>query len=74
MEVHFTHEQEARLLKIATHEGIDPAQLVKEAALRLLEDDTLFRNAARQGIQQAEQGQLMEEDEMDARVRRLFPS
>jgi len=31
-----------RLLKIATHEGIDPAQLVKEAALRLLEDDTRF--------------------------------
>lgn len=74
MEVHFTHEQETRLLKIATHEGIDPAQLVKEAALRLLEDDARFRNAVRQGIQQADQGQLIEEDEMDARVRRLFPS
>jgi predicted transcriptional regulator len=74
MEVHFTHEQEVRLLKIATHEGIDPAQLVKEAALRLLEDDTRFRNAVRQGIQQADQGQLIEEDEMDARVRRLFHS
>jgi DNA-directed RNA polymerase subunit L len=48
MEVHFTPEQEVRLLKIATHEGIDPAQLVKEAALRLLEDDTRFRNAVRQ--------------------------
>jgi predicted transcriptional regulator len=74
MEVHFTHEQEARLLKIATHEGIDPAQLVKEAALRLLEDDTRFGNAVRQGIEQADCGQLSEEDEMDARVRRLFPS
>lgn len=74
MEVHFTPEQEVRLLKIATHEGIDAAQLVKEAALRLLEDDTRFRNAVRQGIQQADQGQLIEEDEMDARVRRLFPS
>jgi hypothetical protein len=74
MEVHFTHEQEARLLKIAAHEGIDPAQLFKEAALRLLEDDTRFGNAVRQGIQQADQGQLIEEDEMDAHVRRLFPS
>ena len=74
MEVHFTHEQDARLLEIAAHEGIDPAQLVKEAALRLLEDDTRFRIAVRQGIQQADQGQLMEEDEMGARVRRLFPS
>ena len=74
MEVHFTAEQEVRLLKIATHEGIDPAQLVKEAALRLLEDDARFRNAVHQGIQQADQGNLIEEDEMDARVRRLFPS
>jgi predicted transcriptional regulator len=74
MEVPFTHEQEARLLKIATHEGIDPAQLAKEAALRLLEDDARFRNAVGQGTQQADQGQLIEEDEMDARVRRLFPS
>jgi len=74
MEVHFTHEQDARLLEIAAHEGIDPAQLVKEAALRLLADDTRFRNAVRQGIQQADQGQLIEEDEMGARVRRLFPS
>jgi predicted transcriptional regulator len=48
--------------------------MVKEAVLRLLEDDTRFRNAVRQGIQQADQGQLIEEDEMDARVRRLFPS
>ncbi len=72
MEVHFTHEQEVRLLKIATHEGIDPAQLVKEAALRLLEDDARFRAAVRQGIEQADLGQLIEEDEMDARVKRLF--
>ena len=74
MEVHFTPEQEMRLLKIAMHEGIDPAQLVKEAVLRLLEDDTRFRNAVREDIQQADQGQLIDEDEMDARVRRLFPS
>lgn len=74
MEVHFTPEQEVRLFKIATHEGIDPAQLVKEAALRLLEDDARFYNAVGQGMQQADQGQLIEEDEMDARVQRLLPS
>jgi predicted transcriptional regulator len=61
-------------LKIAMHEGIDPAQLVKEAALRLLEDDTRLHDAVRQGIEQADRGQLIEEDEMDARIRRLFPS
>ena len=37
MEVHFTPEQEAQLAQIASHEGIDVEQLVKDAALRILE-------------------------------------
>lgn len=74
MEVHFTPEQEARLSKIATHEGIDPEKLVKDAALRLLEDDARFRAAVLKGIEQADQGKLIEEDEMDARIKRMFPS
>ena len=39
MEVHFSPEQEARLAQLATHAGTDPERLVKDAALRLLEDD-----------------------------------
>jgi predicted transcriptional regulator len=72
MEVHFTPEQEARLSKMATHEGIDLGELVKDAALRLLEDDTRFRAGARRGIEQADRGQFIEEEEMDARVKRMF--
>src|SRR5260370_6728060 len=41
--VRFTPEEEARLARIATQEGVDPVELVKDAALRLLEDDTRFR-------------------------------
>jgi hypothetical protein len=36
MEVPFTPEQEAELLRIALDAGTDPATLVREAALRLL--------------------------------------
>ncbi len=72
MEVHFTAEQEARLARIATREGIDPEELVKDAALKLLEDDTSFRTAVRKGIEQAERGELIEEEEMDARVKRML--
>jgi predicted transcriptional regulator len=72
MEVHFTPEQEARLSKMATHEGIYPEELVKDAALRLLEDDTRFRAGVRKGIEQADRGQFIEEEEMDARVKRIF--
>ena len=74
MEVRFTPEEEARLSKIAAHEGIQAEKLVRDAALRLLEDDARFRTAVRRGIKQADQGQFIEEDEMDARVKRMFPS
>jgi predicted transcriptional regulator len=74
MEVRFTPEQEARLSKIATREGLDPEELVKDAALRLLEDDTRFRAGVRKGLEQADHGEFIEEQEMDARVKRMFPS
>jgi len=74
MEVQFTPEQEARLQMIAVREGIDPSQLVRDAALRLLEDDMRFRAAVRAGIEQADRGEFIEEEEMDARARRMFPS
>jgi predicted transcriptional regulator len=72
MEVRFTPEEEARLAKIATQEGLDPQELVKEAALRLLEDDTRFRAGVRKGIEQADRGEFVEEEEMDVRVKRMF--
>ena len=43
MEVHFTPEQEARLSQIATNAGTHAERLVKNAALRLLEDETGLR-------------------------------
>jgi predicted transcriptional regulator len=72
MEVRFTPEEEARLARVATHEGVDPAELVKDAALRLLEEDTRFRAGVRKGIEQADRGEFVEEEEMDARVKRMF--
>jgi hypothetical protein len=72
MEVRFTPEEEACLARIATQEGVDPAELVKDAPLRLLEDDARFRAGVRKGIEQADRGEFIEEVEMDARVKRMF--
>jgi predicted transcriptional regulator len=72
MEVRFTPEEEARIARIATQEGVDPAELVKDAALRLLEDDARFRAGVRKGVEQADRGELIEEEEMDGRVKRMF--
>jgi predicted transcriptional regulator len=72
MEVHFTPEQEAQLSQIADKAGTDPARLVKDAALRLLEEDARFRAAVREGIEQADRGEFIEEAEMDARLEQML--
>lgn len=74
MEVHFTPEQEARLLEIASQAGVDAEHLVKKAALRLLERDTGFRAAVHKGLEQADRSEFVSDDEMEARIERMLPS
>jgi predicted transcriptional regulator len=74
MEVHFTPEQEARLVQIAATAGTDPERLVKDAVLRLLQEDAHFRAAVREGIAQADRGEFIEGDEMDARLEQMLRS
>jgi predicted transcriptional regulator len=74
MEVHFTPEQEAQLSQIASRAGTDTERLVKDAVLRLLEQDARFRASVREGIAQADRGEFIEEEEMDARIERMLNS
>lgn len=74
MEVSFTPEQEAELGQIANREGTDAERLVKDAALRLLQEDARFRDAVRLGAAQADRGEFIEEDEMDARFEQMLRS
>ena len=73
MEVRFTAEQEAQLAQIATTAGTDPERLVKGAALRLLHEEA-FRAAVREGIAQADEGDFIEEDEMNVRFEQMLQS
>jgi predicted transcriptional regulator len=74
MDVHFTPEQEAQLSQIASYNDTDAEQLVKEAALHLVRQDAQFRAAVRLGIAQADRGEFIEEDEMDARIEQMLES
>ena len=74
MEIRFTPEQETKLSEIATQAGKNAEQLVRDAALSLLEEDARFRAAVRKGIDQANRGELIEEEEMDTRIERMFES
>jgi len=71
MEVHFTPEQEAQLAQMATKAGTDPARLVKDVLVRYLDDEARFLAAVEKGIAAAERGEF-EEEEMDARIERMF--
>jgi predicted transcriptional regulator len=55
-----------------THSGTDAEQLVKNAVLRLVEEDLQFRAAVRPGIEQADRGEMLEHDEVVARIERLL--
>jgi len=74
MEVHFTPEQETQLAQIANHAGTDAEPLVRDAALRVLQEEARFRAAVREGVGQADRGEFIEEEEMDARLEQMLRS
>jgi len=72
MEVHFTNEQENRLARIAARSGVDAERLVHDAVLRLLQEEDRFLAAVRIGLEQADRGEFIEEEEMDARFEAML--
>ena len=75
MEVHLTAEQEARLAQLAHQAGkSDAEELLKDAALRLLDEDARFRAAVLEGKAYADRGEFIEEEEMDARLQEMLRS
>jgi predicted transcriptional regulator len=74
MEVHFTPEQEARIAQVAAATGTDPEAFVKDATMRLLQEDARFRAAVMEGKAYADRGEFIEEEEMDARFEEMLSS
>jgi predicted transcriptional regulator len=72
MEVELTREQEAKLAEIATRTGTSAERLAKDVLVRYLDDEARFRAAVEKGIAAAERGEFIEEEEMDARIERMF--
>jgi len=72
MEVQLTPEQEAQLAQMADKAGINPERLAKDVLLRYLDDEARFLASVERGIAAAERGELIEEEEMDARIERMF--
>jgi predicted transcriptional regulator len=72
MEVDLTPDQEAQLAQMATKAGTNPERLVRDVLVRYLDDEARFLAAVEKGIAAAERGEFIEEEEMDARIERMF--
>lgn len=72
MELVLTPEQEARLVEMAEHEGKTPSQFVVDTMTGVLGADRYFRERVQRGIEQADAGIFIEEEEMDARFEKMI--
>jgi hypothetical protein len=72
MELRLTPEQEATILQIAQHEGKTPEQLIFDITVNFYEGDRGFREAVQRGLDQANAGNLIEEETMDRRFETMI--
>ncbi|HTX37689.1 MAG TPA: hypothetical protein VME43_21825 [Bryobacteraceae bacterium] len=72
MEVQLSPEKEAKLQGFAARTGREAAQLVVEAVDRMLEYDARFIEAVEEGRAAARHGELLEHDEVVARIESMF--
>ena len=72
MEVHFTPEQQAQIAQVATKAGIVPEQLVTNIVTRYLAEEARFLAAVEKGLEAAERGEFIKENDMDARFEAML--
>jgi predicted transcriptional regulator len=72
MEIHLTPEQEAKLAEIAQHQGVSVDAFLTDVVLGLLDEKEDFRRAVRIGLAQADAGDFIEQEEMDARFEKMM--
>jgi predicted transcriptional regulator len=74
MEVHFSPDVETRLQQVASANGKNAEQLVKDTVARMLEDQARFIAGVQRGIEQADRGEFVEHKDVVERIDRLFHS
>lgn len=72
MEVHFSPDVETRLQQLASANGKNAEQLVRDAVTRMLENQARFVAGVQRGIEQADRGEFVEHEDVLRRIDRLF--
>ncbi len=71
MEVHFTPDQQARLIQFASQLGKDAEQVVLDAVDHLL-NDARYVEEVRKGFASLDRGEFVEHEEVGSRINRLL--
>jgi len=74
MKVHFSPDVETQLQRVATANGKNAEQLVKETVDRMLENQARFIAGVHRGMEQSDRGELVDHQEVVNRVNHLFRS
>jgi predicted transcriptional regulator len=72
MEVELTPELRAKLEEVAAQQGRDAQSLVREAVERLVDYDKWFVREVEKGLAQIERGEVLEHEEVGARMEKLL--
>jgi predicted transcriptional regulator len=72
MEVHFTPEQEARLVESAAQQGRRHDELVRQVVARYFDEESRFADAVRRGEEALERGDYLTHDEVGRRLERFL--
>ena len=72
MEVHFPPEIENQLQQVASANGKNAEQLVKDTVARMLENQAAFTSGVQRGLEQAERGEMVDHEDVRRRIDRLF--
>jgi len=72
MEVHFTPEQQAQLAQLAAKAGTAPERVVTNVVARYLNEEARFLASVEKGIAEADRGDFIDEEEMDALLEAMF--
>jgi predicted transcriptional regulator len=72
MVINLSPELQAELERIASQQGRDSESLVQEAVARLVGYDDWFIRQVETGLAQAERGELLEQEEVAARMETLI--
>jgi predicted transcriptional regulator len=74
MEVHFSPDVETRLQQVASANGKEAEQLVKDTVVRMLENQAHFIAGVQRGIEQADRGEFLEHKDVLERINSRFHS